>query len=253
RYGEGARPDAARAHRRTGDERSRAEARAHDAGGGWPQGRVERRVGPEGRRSVRDQRGVLGADGRRAARARDRPGEGERAGRRRRARAPDWRERRARADDLDLRAAAHRENARHRVALSRRRQRGGAGHGNPVVSAFRRKNGTMQIKSVGVIGAGTMGNGIAQVVAQAGYDVKLCETVPAALEKAKGTIEKSLGKFVEKGKLSAADRDAALGRLKAFSSIDNLADVDYVVEAIAESVDAKTAVFTRLDAITRPE
>jgi len=111
----------------------------------------------------------------------------------------------------------------------------------------------MQIKSVGVIGAGTMGNGIAQVFAQAGYDVKLCETVPAALEKAKGTIEKSLGKFVEKGKLSAADRDAALGRLKAFSSIDNLADVDYVVEAIAESVDAKTAVFTRLDAITRPE
>jgi 3-hydroxybutyryl-CoA dehydrogenase len=110
----------------------------------------------------------------------------------------------------------------------------------------------MDIKTIGVIGAGTMGNGIAQVFAQAGYDVKLCDTFPGAIEKAKSTIEKSLGKFVEKGKLTAEDRDAALGRLKAFSSIDNLADVDYAVEAIAESVEAKTNVFRTLDAITKP-
>jgi 3-hydroxybutyryl-CoA dehydrogenase len=108
------------------------------------------------------------------------------------------------------------------------------------------------IRKVGVIGAGTMGNGIAQVFAQSGFEVKLCDAIPAALERARTTIEKSLGKFVEKGKLTAPDRDAALGRLKAFSSIDNLADVDYVVEAIAETVDAKIEVFRKLDAITRP-
>ena len=111
----------------------------------------------------------------------------------------------------------------------------------------------MEIRRIGIVGAGTMGNGIAQVFAQSGYDVTLCDTFPAAIEKAKGTIDKSLAKFVEKGKLSAADRDAALGRLKTSSSIDHLAEVDYVVEAIAENVDVKTDVFRKLDAITRPD
>ena len=111
----------------------------------------------------------------------------------------------------------------------------------------------IEIKKVGIVGAGTMGNGIAQVFAQSGFDVRLCDTVPAAIERARATIEKSLAKFVEKGKVTAADRDAALGRLKAFSSLDALADVDYAVEAIAESVDAKTNVFQRLDAITKPD
>ena len=111
----------------------------------------------------------------------------------------------------------------------------------------------MDIKTVGVIGAGTMGNGIAQVFAQAGYEVRLCDAMPAAIDRAKATIEKSLGKFVEKGKMSAPDRDATLARLKTSSSLDALADADYVVEAIAESVDAKRDVFTRLDEITRPD
>ena len=111
----------------------------------------------------------------------------------------------------------------------------------------------MEIKRVGVVGAGTMGNGIAQVFAQSGFDVTLCDAVPAALDRARGTIEKSLGKFVEKGKLTAGDRDAALGRLTSGSDLDALADADYVVEAIAESIEAKTAVFRRLDAITRPD
>jgi 3-hydroxybutyryl-CoA dehydrogenase len=109
------------------------------------------------------------------------------------------------------------------------------------------------IKTVGVIGAGTMGNGIAQVFAQSGYDVRLCDAIPAAIDRAKATIEKSLGKFVEKGKMSAADRDASLGRLKTSPSLDALADADYVVEAIAENVDAKREIFTRLDEITRPD
>jgi 3-hydroxybutyryl-CoA dehydrogenase len=109
-----------------------------------------------------------------------------------------------------------------------------------------------KISKVGVVGAGTMGNGIAQVFAQSGFEVRLCDMVPTAIERARGSIEKSLGKFVEKGKLTAPDRDAALGRLSTGSDLDPLADVDYVVEAIAEMVDAKTAVFARLDAITRP-
>ena len=109
------------------------------------------------------------------------------------------------------------------------------------------------VKRVGVVGAGTMGNGIAQVFAQAGFDVRLCDQVPAAIDRARGSIEKSLAKFVEKGKMAAADRDAALARLSTGSDLDALADVDYVVEAIAEIVAAKTDVFSRLDAITRPD
>ena len=110
----------------------------------------------------------------------------------------------------------------------------------------------MDIQRIGVVGAGTMGNGIAQVFAQSGFHVRLCDQVPAAIERARAGIEKSLGKFVEKGKLAAADRDAALGRLSTGSDLDALADVDYVVEAIAEVLDAKLDIFRRLDTITRP-
>jgi 3-hydroxybutyryl-CoA dehydrogenase len=110
----------------------------------------------------------------------------------------------------------------------------------------------VEVKHVGVVGAGTMGNGIAQVFAQSGYTVTLCDTAAPALDRARGTIEKSLGKFVEKGKLSAGDRDASLARLSTGTTLDDLATADYVVEAIAENVDAKRDVFARLDAITPP-
>ena len=109
------------------------------------------------------------------------------------------------------------------------------------------------IKRIGVIGAGTMGNGIAQVFAQSGFEVRLCDLVPAAIDRARGSIEKSLARFVEKGKLAAADRDATLGRLSMGSDLEALADADYVVEAIAEDASAKTAVFKHLDALTRPD
>ena len=69
------------------------------------------------------------------------------------------------------------------------------------------------IKTVGVIGAGTMGNGIAQVFAQSGFTVRLYDAAPAALDRALKTIDKSLAKFVEKGKLTASDKDAAVARL----------------------------------------
>jgi 3-hydroxybutyryl-CoA dehydrogenase len=73
------------------------------------------------------------------------------------------------------------------------------------------------------------------------------------LERARASIDRSLAKFVEKGKLAAADRDAALGRLTMTSSLEDLAPADYVVEAIVENTDAKRTLFTTLDAITRPD
>jgi 3-hydroxybutyryl-CoA dehydrogenase len=106
------------------------------------------------------------------------------------------------------------------------------------------------IKTVGIVGAGTMGNGIAQVFAQSGFTVRLVDVAQPMLDRARGTIEKSLGKFVEKGKLAAPDRDAALGRLHTTTSVDELMDADYVVEAIVENAEAKTALFTTLDALT---
>jgi 3-hydroxybutyryl-CoA dehydrogenase len=111
----------------------------------------------------------------------------------------------------------------------------------------------MQIRRVGVIGAGTMGNGIAQVFAQSGFEVQLVDAAAPALERALGTIGKSLAKFVEKGKLSASDRDAALARVSTATELDTLADVDYIIEAIFEDAAAKRAVFERLDASTPPE
>jgi len=111
----------------------------------------------------------------------------------------------------------------------------------------------MAIKTIGVIGAGTMGNGIAQVFAQAGFDVRLVDVAQPMLDRARAWIEKSLGKLVEKGKLTAADRDAAMGRLATFTTADRLSDVDYVVEAIVENAEAKRALFTSLDAIVRSD
>ncbi len=109
------------------------------------------------------------------------------------------------------------------------------------------------IKTVGVVGAGTMGNGIAQVFAQYGYEVVVQDIAPKALDKARATIEKSLAKFVEKGKLTAPDRDAALGRLTFETSLEKFGAVDYVVEAALEDFQVKKDLFAKLDAITRPD
>lgn len=107
------------------------------------------------------------------------------------------------------------------------------------------------IRRVGIIGAGTMGNGIAQVFTQAGFDVRLIDAAAPALDRARTSIEKSLDKFVEKSKLTAIDRDAALARLVTGTDINALADADYVVEAIFEDVSTKRDLFVRLDQITR--
>lgn len=111
----------------------------------------------------------------------------------------------------------------------------------------------MTVKTIGVIGAGTMGHGIAQVFAQAGFGVRLHDAAPAAIERARTAIDKSLAKFVEKGKLSAEARDAAVARIQSAPTLDAFGDVDYVVEAVVENLSVKRDLFAALDAATRPD
>jgi len=112
----------------------------------------------------------------------------------------------------------------------------------------------MEIKKIGVIGAGTMGNGIAQVFASKGREVVLIDMVPAALEKALAKIEKSIRRFATKKELDA-DAAAAdvMGRITTAADVDALADCDLVVEAIVENAAVKTELFGRLDTICKPE
>jgi 3-hydroxybutyryl-CoA dehydrogenase len=106
------------------------------------------------------------------------------------------------------------------------------------------------IQKVGVVG---VGHGIAQVFAQSGFTVTLYDAAPAAVDRGLAALRKSLGKFVDKGQLTAADRDATLGRLHTAASLDALADVDFVVEAVVEDLDVKRQLFAALDALTRRE
>ena len=108
------------------------------------------------------------------------------------------------------------------------------------------------INEVGVVGAGTMGNGIAQVFAQAGFAVVLVDAAEAALERARATIDRSLAKLVEKNRLTPAERSATLERIRTAATVQAVAGADFVIEAIFEDADAKKALFGELDRITRP-
>jgi len=110
----------------------------------------------------------------------------------------------------------------------------------------------LDVRTIGVVGAGTMGNGIAQVFAQAGFTVRLVDVAQPMLDRARHTIEASLARLVEKAKLAAAARDAALSRVVTTTTLDALADADYIVEAIVEQAEAKRALFERLDALAKP-
>jgi 3-hydroxybutyryl-CoA dehydrogenase len=108
----------------------------------------------------------------------------------------------------------------------------------------------MSALKVGVLGAGTMGNGIAQVFAQGGHDVVLRDLDQAILDRALGSVRKSLGKLAEKGKLTAEERDAALGRLQTATDLAAVAGCDLVVEAIVEKLELKLETFRELDRLT---
>ena len=108
-------------------------------------------------------------------------------------------------------------------------------------------------RKLAVIGAGLMGSGIAQVAAQAGYDVVLRDVSDASIERGLGGIRTSYDRFVDKGKLTADDRDAALARITPTTDLDAAADADIVVEAIFENLDAKRELFSSLDAICKAE
>src|SRR5947207_9214698 len=108
------------------------------------------------------------------------------------------------------------------------------------------------IKRVGVLGCGLMGGGIAQVAATAGYDTVVRDVSQQVWDKARAGIEKSLGKFVEKGKLPAPDRDAALKRLRFTTTTAELKGCDIVLEAVTEDLDLKNQMWKELDGLCPP-
>ena len=110
-----------------------------------------------------------------------------------------------------------------------------------------------QVDTLGVVGAGTMGHGIAQVAAQAGFEVTLVDSVSEALAAGVGRIEKSLGKLVDKGRLAEEDRQAALARIKTTTDLAELSDAGLVVEAVVEKLDVKCAILSELDRLCTPE
>jgi 3-hydroxybutyryl-CoA dehydrogenase len=109
----------------------------------------------------------------------------------------------------------------------------------------------MDVAKVGVVGAGLMGHGIAQVSAQAGYDVVLREVDDATLQKGIGKIEKQLARAVEKGRMEQSDADGVRGRIQGTTDYADLADCDLVIEAITESLPAKLEMWRELDGIVK--
>lgn len=110
----------------------------------------------------------------------------------------------------------------------------------------------MAIRKIGVLGCGLMGSGIAEVAAKAGFDTVVREVSDVLLEKGMGKIRGSLGKAVEKGKMTAEERDAVLGRIHGTTGFEALADCDLVVEAIVENLEEKKATYAALDKVAKP-
>ena len=106
---------------------------------------------------------------------------------------------------------------------------------------------------MGVIGSGIMGAGIAQVAAQAGYDVVLRSRQQATADATLASLEKGLNRLVEKGRMEEADRDATLGRITATSVLKELADCDLVIESVVEDLATKKALFVELNQICRDD
>ncbi len=111
----------------------------------------------------------------------------------------------------------------------------------------------MDIQRVGVIGAGTMGNGIAHVFARSGFSVVLCDVEQRFLDRALGTISKNLDRELAKGKVTSDESVAALGRIQPVTDRSKLADCHFIVEAATEKFEIKTEIFRDLDRLTKPD
>jgi 3-hydroxybutyryl-CoA dehydrogenase len=109
------------------------------------------------------------------------------------------------------------------------------------------------VKSIGVIGAGTMGSGIAQVAARAGFAVKLCDVNDEFLKRGLSSIKKSLERDVEKQRIAASEREEIVARIRTATEVEHLSDVDFVVEAITEDFESKAAALRMLDEVLNPE
>src|SRR5947209_7043337 len=111
----------------------------------------------------------------------------------------------------------------------------------------------MAVETIGVVGAGLMGAGIVEQAAKCGYQVVVREVNDEVLNAGRKRIDASMTKAVDAGKLLPEDRDAAVGRIRGTTALDDLRDCDIVVEAIVENLEAKQDVFRGLDRITAPE
>jgi 3-hydroxybutyryl-CoA dehydrogenase len=111
----------------------------------------------------------------------------------------------------------------------------------------------VDVRKVGVVGLGTMGAGIAQVSVTAGYETVGREIIEEVAERGRATIERYLGRGVEKGRMTEDERDAALRRLHLTTDLSDLSDCDVVIEAVLEELPLKREVFAELDRVTRPD
>jgi 3-hydroxybutyryl-CoA dehydrogenase len=111
----------------------------------------------------------------------------------------------------------------------------------------------MEIKTIGVLGAGVMGNGIAQVAAQAGYNVIMRDIEDRFVEGGIKNVDKFLSKSVEKGKMTADQKNGIMGKIKGTTDIGEMKNADLVIEVIIEVMDVKKKVFAELDTITKPD
>jgi 3-hydroxybutyryl-CoA dehydrogenase len=111
----------------------------------------------------------------------------------------------------------------------------------------------MEIKTIGILGCGQMGSGIAEVAAKSGYEVIVCEINDKALSSGLGKVQKSLAKAVERGKLAADVMEATLARITGTLNVADMADCDIVIEAVFEDLPTKQRVFAELDQVIKPE
>src|SRR5205814_3981871 len=127
------------------------------------------------------------------------------------------------------------------------------GGGGRAITTMSQTENKLVIKTIGVIGAGTMGNGIAQVAARAGHKIILRDVKDEFLQRGMAAIDKSLQRDVDKERLKEEEKRAIINRIQSATGMSALKDCDLVVEAVTEDVNVKTDVFRQLDGLTQPE